>query len=88
MNGFLHPAAKELAERSIRVNTIAFGMIKTKMYYEDFLESEGDAASLEARQYLGVGELADAANTICFLLSDASKFITGTTLVADGGNLS
>lgn len=88
MNGFIHPAAKELAERSIRVNTIAFGMIKTRMYYEDFLEIGGDTASLEAGQYLGVGELADAANAICFLLSDASKFITGTTLVADGGNLS
>ncbi|NBR15755.1 MAG: SDR family oxidoreductase, partial [Crocinitomicaceae bacterium] len=36
---------------------------------------------------LGVGEPQDVANTIAFLLSDLSKWITGTTIRMDGGLL-
>ena len=39
-------------------------------------------------QYLGMGETIDIANAMAYLLSDASKFITGTGLVVDGGYLS
>ncbi|MEA5136734.1 MAG: SDR family oxidoreductase [Candidatus Fimivivens sp.] len=86
MNGILHSYAKELADRRIRLNTVAFGMINTEMYQE-YIANGGSSESLNG-QYLGIGELEDAANIISFLLSDASKFITGTTLVADGGYLS
>ncbi len=84
--GVIHPMAKEMAVRNIRVNAVAFGMIQTEMY-EKFQAAGGNEESLKS-QYLGVGSCEDAANAICFLLSDASKFITGTTLVADGGYLS
>lgn len=85
--GMIHPISKELGVRKIRINSIAFGMINTDMY-QTFLKNGGDEKALIDRQYLGVGEPIDAANTITFLLSDASRLITGTTLVADGGYLS
>ena len=40
------------------------------------------------RQYLGLGEPLDVANLIVFLLSDKSKFITGSSIPVDGGFLS
>ena len=85
IEGIISSAAKELAERSIRVNATVFGMIRTNMY-QSFLDAGGEDSSLVG-QYLGIGETSDAAYAILFLLSDASKFITGTTLVADGGYL-
>ncbi len=86
IEGVLRPMAKELADRRIRVNAIEFGMINTDMY-KSFLSSGGTEDDLSS-QYFGIGETRDAANSICFLLSDAAKFITGTTLVVDGGFLS
>jgi NAD(P)-dependent dehydrogenase (short-subunit alcohol dehydrogenase family) len=86
-DAIIKPMAKELSERGIRVNTAAFGMIRTDMY-KYFLDAGGDDELLKADQYLGVGEVEDAANVICFLLSGASRFITGTSLLADGGFLS
>lgn len=84
LNGYIHPAAKELSSRKIRVNTVAFGMIDTEMYAE-FKRSGGSLEEQLGGQYLGLGSSQDAANIICFLLSNASKFITGTTMIADGG---
>lgn len=83
----IHPFAKELSARGIRLNNVAFGMIATEMY-QTYIDEGGSIDELIKSQYLGVGEMEDAANIICFLLSDASKFITGTTLLADGGMLS
>jgi len=37
---------------------------------------------------LGLGDPIDVANAAAYLLSDASKFVTGTALVVDGGYLS
>jgi NAD(P)-dependent dehydrogenase (short-subunit alcohol dehydrogenase family) len=55
--------------------------------YQNFLDVVGSDEAL-ASQYLGVGQTEDAAHVICFLLSDASRFVTGSTLIADGGFLS
>ena len=85
--GLTAPAAKELAGRKIRVNNVVFGMVKTDMY-EGFLREGGDNGALLTDQYLGVLEPEDAANGICFLLSDAARMITGTSMVIDGGFLS
>lgn len=87
LSGLVPPLAKELAARRIRLNAVAFGMINTDMYTV-FKENGGHVEALEAEQYLGVGEPEDAAKVLCFLLSDYARFITGTTLVADGGFLS
>ncbi len=88
MNAIVHPYAKELAPKGIRVNAIAFGMVDTEMYRRDFLEPGGDNDAMLKEQYLGVIPPEYAGNMICFLLSDVSKYITGGTLVCDGGFLS
>ena len=49
----------------------------------------GDEAARQilAKRPLGLGEPEDVAHAVAFLLSDASRFITGTQLVVDGGYL-
>ncbi|MBR2992351.1 MAG: SDR family oxidoreductase [Clostridiales bacterium] len=87
MNSIVHSFAKELAAREIRVNTIAFGMVDTDMY-KGFLESGGNNEELLQDQYLGIIPPEYAGNAICFLLSDAGKYITGSTFNYDAGDLS
>ena len=78
--------AVELARDRIRVNCIAPGYVKTPML-ETAREKLGDArmAAIEGLHPLGMGEPLDVAHAVAFLLSDASRWITGTTLVVDGG---
>ena len=40
---------------------------------------------IKEKQYMGVTEPVEVANTIAFLLSDAAKTITGTSILIDGG---
>ena len=87
MNAVVHSFAKELSDRNIRVNTIAFGMVETDMY-RTFLESGGNNEDLLQNQFLGLIPLEYAGNAICFLLSDASRYITGSTMNYDAGSLS
>ena len=87
MNSIVHAFAKELAPREIRVNTIAFGMVETDMY-KGFLESGGNNEELLQDQFLGIIPVEYAGNAICYLLSDASKYITGGTMNYDAGDLS
>ncbi len=82
--------AKELAYKKIRVNTIVAGFIRTDMY-DEYIETAGEEAvdsNILLNQYLGIGDTIDIANAMAYLLSDASKFITGTGFVVDGGYLS
>jgi len=89
MNGAMRCMSVELATKGIVVNTVAPGMIATDMY-KVFLEGNGGENSpanigLLSRQYLGIGETNDVAAAIAFLLSPASKLITGVCLPVDGG---
>lgn len=89
INSILGPMAKEYSDRRIRVNAVAFGSVNTEMM-AGFWESGGSEEQmlLKHDQYMGIISPEDAANSICFLLSDASRFITGTVLHVDGGFLS
>jgi|LSQX01.1.fsa_nt_gb NAD(P)-dependent dehydrogenase (short-subunit alcohol dehydrogenase family) len=89
MDAAMRCMAKELANKNIRVNTVVAGLIKTEMYNE-LVDNTGEEAVEKNMQgqYLGMGETIDIANAMAYLLSDASKFITGTGLVVDGGYLS
>lgn len=84
--GAAKSAALELARFKYRVNCIAPGMVKTPMLqqYKDILLDE-QIALLTKKIPLGLGDPKDVANSSIFLLSDAAKWITGTTLVVDGG---
>lgn len=90
VEGAVRSLAAELAEKKIRVNSIVPGFIRTEMF-DDFINSTGlenFEKNVLSRQYMGVGDTTDIANAAAFLLSDASKFTTGTGLIVDGGYLS
>ena len=86
VDGAVRAMAVELAEKNIRVNSIAAGMVQTEMHAA-LLDGMSDEAVEERRRQhpLGFGEPMDVAMTAAFLLSDASRWITGTTMVVDGG---
>ena len=76
--------AAELAP-GVRVNGVAPGLVKTDMARAIW---EADEAAIAARMPLQrLGEPADIANAVVFLVSDAASWITGQTLVVDGGVL-
>ncbi|MCK6611976.1 MAG: SDR family oxidoreductase [Bacteroidia bacterium] len=78
--------AKELGERKIRVNSIQKGWVSSDMnaeFIQNNMALSGDNDL--ANQFLGVIEPEDLAQSVGFLLSDASRFITGVQLVVDGG---
>lgn len=78
-------AALDLAPIGIRVNAVAPGAIRTPMI-ADRLEEPGQEERLSARIPLGrVGAADDVTPAIAFLLSDGARYITGTTLLVDGG---
>lgn len=81
--------ALELQPKKIRINSVAPGMIATRIYddLKDVVNNEDFEAELIKRQIMGIGKPQDVANSTAFLLSESSRFITGTSIVVDGGYL-
>lgn len=79
-------SAMELSKYKHRVNCIAPGMVETPML-QQYRKTLGDEQIdlLEKKFPLGIGDSGDVANAAVFLLAKASKWITGTTLIVDGG---
>lgn len=78
--------AIELADNKIRVNCISPGIVNTPMT-ANAVYKKNDALLAEtlSKYPLGFGQPEDVANAALFLLSDASKYITGIDLKVDGG---
>lgn len=86
LNSMMKQVALELAPKSIRVNSVNPGMVKTKLIREGISMTEDQLHEDEKRYPLGrYGEPEDIAKSIVFLLSDASCWMTGHALVIDGG---
>lgn len=83
--GYAKALAIELAPRGIRVNTIHPGMINTPLIHSVSLSQ--DMLDEDKKNYpLGrYGEPEEVAYAIVYLLSDATKWMTGTQLLIDGG---
>ncbi|MBR5989802.1 MAG: SDR family oxidoreductase [Prevotella sp.] len=83
--GYAKALAIELAPRGIRVNTIHPGMINTPLIHSVALSQ--DVLDEDKKNYpLGrYGEPEEVAYSIIYLLSDATKWVTGTQLLIDGG---
>ena len=80
--------AKELAPRSIRVNCISPGLVRTPMLDETVeLLGEGFLEQEEPLYPLGLGLPEDIANLAAFLLSPSARWITGQNVLIDGGRL-
>jgi 3-oxoacyl-[acyl-carrier protein] reductase len=81
--GLTRSLAKELGSRNVRVNAVAPGYIQTDM--TSGLPAEVREASLKRIPLGRLGEGADIARAVRFLVSDEAAYITGVTLVVDGG---
>lgn len=87
MNSFMRFCAVEFAPRLIRCNSVCPGMINTPMTAPGENFTEEDYKKDMENYLLGrYGEPEEVARTILFLLSDASSFITGASIVIDGGS--
>jgi glucose 1-dehydrogenase len=77
--------AQELAPARIRVNSIAPGAIRTAINQPAWDTPESLARLLQLIPYGRIGEPEDVARAAVWLASDASDYVTGTTLFVDGG---
>jgi NAD(P)-dependent dehydrogenase (short-subunit alcohol dehydrogenase family) len=78
--------ALEYAPRRIRFNCISPGVVETPMSQQSPYHKDAAAFNrIVSLHPLGIGGSTDVANAVTYLLSDASKWITGSNLVVDGG---
>lgn len=78
--------ACEFAKRKIRVNAISPGAILTPINANLPHMADPERKSiLESQHLLGIGETSDVSNGVIYLLSDASRWVTGQNLIIDGG---
>ncbi len=77
---FTSTAAVEVARRGVTVNAVAPGFVATDMTSD--LPTDEIAKAIPARR---LGQPQEIAAAIAFLVSDAASYVTGTTLVVDGG---
>lgn len=83
--GFVKSLALEVAPRGIRVNTVHPGITETNIYNNTSItpeQLEQEKAHYPLKRF---GKPEEIANAIVFLLSDASKWMTGSQLLIDGG---
>jgi glucose 1-dehydrogenase len=77
--------AQELAEHKIRVNAVAPGAIRTGINRQAWSTEEASRKLLRLIPYGRIGEPDDVAEAVLWLASDASDYVTGATIVVDGG---
>ncbi len=83
--GLTKSLAREVASRQINVNAVAPGYIKTAM--TDRLSEHAKKYMLDLIPMTRFGDVTDVSNTVMFLASDYSSYITGKVITVDGGIL-
>lgn len=86
LNSFMRSIANEFKSKKIRANSIMASMVKTELISTLSTISSEELAKDEARYPFGYGEPVDIAYSVIFLLSNASKWITGSCFKLDGGS--
>ncbi len=82
--GFTRSLAREVGSLGISVNAVAPGFVDTEMTHGLTAAHRGQIIRRSALQRMA--ETADIADAVKFLLSDAARNITGTTLTVDAGS--
>lgn len=85
VHAFTQSAAAELAEYGIRVNGVAPGSIPDGMNRDRFTSTHRTAQSSQNTLLGRLGDPTDIGHAVAFLASDAAQWITGQTLIVDGG---
>jgi NAD(P)-dependent dehydrogenase (short-subunit alcohol dehydrogenase family) len=85
LNSTMKFCALELAPKKIRVNSVNPGMVHTKLINPSTISEEQQIANMGTYPLKRYGEPEEVAYGIIYLLSDASSWITGHSLVIDGG---
>ena len=85
INSFMKYCAVEFAGRGIRCNSVCPGMIKTPLINIDTLTEENMVKDADKYLLKRYGEPEEVARVTAFLLSDASSYVTGTSIIVDGG---
>ncbi|MBO9674987.1 MAG: SDR family oxidoreductase [Sphingobacteriaceae bacterium] len=80
--------ATELAPKKIKVNAVCPGLVNTPMLEKASIENGIDISEANNSNYpLGIGSAEDVASLMSFLISKENNWITGQTVVIDGGYL-
>jgi len=79
--------AVELGQYNIRVNAVAPGLVRTKLSQALWEDEKRYQKTIEHTPLKCIAEPEDIASTVVFLASDAAQYVTGATLVVDGGYL-
>lgn len=77
--------AREFGETGVRVNSLRPGFFPTEWNKKNFLSPERTASILNHTPMKRFGEPEELVGAVQWLLSDASKFVTGSEIVVDGG---
>jgi len=84
LSSYAKVLALEMSSQRIRVNCVLPGMVNTPLLKK--LDVEEDQLKEDEKRYpLGYGNPEDVAYSVIYLLSDATKWVTGSNLILDGG---
>ncbi len=85
--GILHTAANELGPYGIRVNAVCPGLIRTRLTATTFSHQKVLSEYFKQIPLGRGGEVEEVAHAILFLASNLASYITGATLLVDGGQM-
>lgn len=85
VNSFAKAMALEVSKQKMRVNCIQPGFVPSSILNKSGIEEDSILKWYAERHPLGFGTPSDIANACIYLLSDASRWVTGSIFTIDGG---
>ena len=85
LDSYMKFCARELAPKGIRVNTVLPAMVDTPLIHNGTVSDKDHEKQAQTYPLKRYGRPEDIAYAVIYLLSNASEWVTGTSLVIDGG---